>query len=88
MNLANLGKAGLLVAQNRLQTAGHNINNAATPGYNRQSVLVQTAGATATSAGWIGRGVVAVSVQRSYDNFLYQQLSDSQTKSAALTSYG
>lgn len=88
MNLANLGKAGLLVAQNRLQTAGHNINNAATPGYNRQSVLVQTAGATPTSAGWIGRGVVAVSVQRSYDNFLYQQLSDSQTRSAALTSYG
>lgn len=88
MNLANLGKAGLLVAQNRLQTAGHNINNAATPGYNRQSVLVQTAGATPTSAGWIGRGVVAVSVQRSYDNFLYQQLSDSQSKSAALTSYG
>jgi len=88
MNLANLGKAGLLVAQNRLQTAGHNINNAATPGYNRQSVLVQTAGATPTSAGWIGRGTVAVSVQRSYDSFLYRQLTDSQTKSAALTAYG
>ncbi|CAM5190597.1 Flagellar hook-associated protein 1 OS=Castellaniella defragrans OX=75697 GN=flgK PE=3 SV=1 [Castellaniella defragrans] len=88
MNLANLGKAGLLVAQNRLETAGHNINNAATPGYSRQSVLAQTAGATPTSAGWIGRGVMAVSVQRSYDSFLSQQLNDSQTQSAALKSYG
>ena len=33
MNLANLGKAGLLAAQNRLQTAGHNINNVDTAGY-------------------------------------------------------
>ncbi len=88
MNLANLGKAGLLVAQNRLQTAGHNINNAATAGYNRQTVLSQTAGATPTSAGWIGRGVQAVSVQRSYDNFLQNQLTSSLTRGAALKTYG
>ncbi|MFT0531544.1 flagellar hook-associated protein FlgK [Castellaniella hirudinis] len=88
MNLANLGKAGLLVAQNRLATAGHNINNAATAGFNRQTVLSQTAGATPTSAGWIGRGVMAVSVQRSYDNFLYMQLTGSITKGAALKTYG
>ncbi|CAM5194988.1 Flagellar hook-associated protein 1 OS=Castellaniella defragrans (strain DSM / CCUG 39792 /65Phen) OX=1437824 GN=flgK PE=3 SV=1 [Castellaniella denitrificans] len=88
MNLANLGKAGLLVAQNRLQTAGHNINNAATAGYSRQTVLSQTAGATPTSGGWIGRGVQAVSVQRSYDNFLQNQLTSSQTRGAALKTYG
>jgi flagellar hook-associated protein 1 FlgK len=88
MNLANLGKAGLLVAQNRLQTAGHNINNAATAGYNRQTVLSQTAGATPTSAGWIGRGVQAVSVQRSYDNFLQNQLTSSLTRGASLKTYG
>jgi flagellar hook-associated protein 1 FlgK len=88
MNLANLGLSGLQVAQNRLQTTGQNINNAATPGYNRQSVLVQTAGATPTAAGWVGRGVMAVSIQRSYDSFLSQQLNDSQTQSAALQSYG
>uniref|UniRef100_UPI00333EA4BD flagellar hook-associated protein FlgK n=1 Tax=Castellaniella defragrans TaxID=75697 RepID=UPI00333EA4BD len=88
MNLANLGKAGILVAQNRLQTAGHNINNSATEGYNRQSVLVQTAGATPTANGWIGRGVLAVSVQRAYDGFLYRQLTESQTKGAALATYG
>ncbi|WP_323017890.1 FlgK family flagellar hook-associated protein [Castellaniella sp.] len=88
MNLANLGKAGLLVAQNRLATAGHNINNAATAGYNRQTVLSQTAGATPTSGGWIGRGVQAVSVMRSYDNFLYNQFTTSLTRGAALKTYG
>nr|WP_066454282.1 flagellar hook-associated protein FlgK [Castellaniella caeni] len=88
MNLANLGKAGLLVAQNRLETAGHNINNAATAGYSRQTVLSQTAGATPTAAGWIGRGVQAVSVMRSYDSFLYTQLTSSLTKGAALKTYG
>lgn len=88
MNLANLGKAGLLVAQNRLQTAGHNINNAATAGYSRQTVLAQTAGATPTAGGWIGRGVQAVSVQRSYDNFLQSQLTGSLTRGAALKTYG
>lgn len=87
MNLANLGKAGLLTAQNRLQTTGHNINNADTTGYSRQSVIVQTAGATATASGWIGRGVMAVTVQRAYDDFVNRQLMESKTRNAALVTY-
>ncbi|AEC19312.1 flagellar hook-associated protein FlgK [Pusillimonas sp. T7-7] len=88
MNLANLGLTGLNAAQNRLQTAGHNINNAATEGYNRQSVLSATAGASATSAGYIGRGVQAVTVQRAYDSFLFRQLTSAQTTGASLAAYG
>lgn len=88
MNLANLGLSGLTAAQNRLQTAGHNINNAATEGFNRQTVLVATAGSRATSAGYIGRGVQAVTVQRAYDGFLYRQLVNAQTTGASIASYG
>lgn len=88
MNLANLGLSGLFAAQKRLQVAGHNLNNADTVGYNRQSVLSQTAGSVGTGSGFYGRGVQAVTVQRSYDNFLYQQLVRSQTAGAALVSYG
>lgn len=88
MNLANLGLSGLTAAQNRLQTAGHNINNAATDGFNRQTVLVQTAGATGTHAGYIGRGVQAVTVQRAYDGFLFRQLVGAQTAGASIVSYG
>lgn len=88
MNLANLGLSGLLAAQNRLQTAGHNLNNASTEGYNRQTVLSQTAGATQTAGGYLGRGVLAVTVQRSYDNFITRQLVQAQSNGAALVSYG
>lgn len=88
MNLANLGITGLYAAQKRMQVTGHNINNIDTPGYNRQSVLVETAGSVGGSAGYYGRGVQVVTVQRSYDNFLYQQLVRSQTAGAALVSYG
>lgn len=87
MNLANLAISGLQVAQNRLQTAGHNINNAATPGYNRQSVVVGTASARHTGAGWVGMGVQGYTVSRAYDNFLYRQLLNAQNQEAALTSY-
>ena len=88
MNLAKLGLAGLTTAQNRLQTAGHNINNAATDGFNRQTVLSATAGATSTHAGYIGRGVQAVTVQRAYDNFLSRQLVAAQTTGASIATYG
>lgn len=87
MNLANLGLTGLAAAQSRLQTAGHNINNAATEGYNRQQAVVQTAGARATGAGYIGRGVQVVTVQRAYDSFLSKQLSNSEGSLAAFSTY-
>lgn len=88
MNLANLGLSGILAAQNRLQTAGHNINNADTAGFNRQNVLVQTAGATNLGAGYIGRGVQAVTVQRAYDSFMFRQLTQAQSDGASLVAYG
>ena len=88
MNLANLGVAALNVAQNRMQTAGHNISNAYTDGYNRQSVKVSTTGAQNTGRGFIGTGVRSDSIERSYDNFLYRQVVNSQSKQAELASFG
>ncbi|MAK56528.1 MAG: flagellar biosynthesis protein FlgK, partial [Pusillimonas sp.] len=87
MNLSNLGLSGIQAAQNRLQTTGHNINNAATEGYNRQSVKVSTAGAQATGAGYVGLGVQVDTVERAYNNFLFRQLVDSQSTGAELASY-
>ncbi|KAA0910760.1 flagellar hook-associated protein FlgK [Pusillimonas sp. ANT_WB101] len=87
MNLAKLGLTGLNAAQSRLQAAGHNITNAATEGYNRQSVLVATAGALATSGGYVGRGVQPVTVQRAYDGLLQRQLVSARSTAASLTSY-
>ncbi|HUH60898.1 MAG TPA: flagellar hook-associated protein FlgK [Candidimonas sp.] len=88
MNLMNLGLSGINAAQNRLQTAGHNINNADTDGFNRQTVLSATAGATPTHAGYVGRGVDVITVQRAYDGFLSRQLVAAQTSGASLAAYG
>lgn len=88
MNLSNLGLAGLSVAQNRLQTTGHNINNAYTDGYNRQSVKVSTAGAQSMGRGYIGLGAKTDSIERAYDNFLYRQLVNSQSKQSELNAFG
>lgn len=88
MNLANLGLSGLAAATARLQTTGHNINNAATEGYNRQTVVVSTAGGRNMGYGFIGQGVRTDSVERSYNNFLYRQLVNAQSTGASLVSYG
>lgn len=87
MNLAKLGLGALNAAQYKMKTAAHNVNNAAVEGYNRQTVLTQTAGAQAMGGGYVGRGVEAVTINRSYDNFLFQQLVAARGQNAALSSY-
>src|SRR5690606_29695293 len=87
MNLAKLGLGDLNAAQYKLKTSAHNINNAAVEGYNRQTVLTQTAGAQPTAGGYVGRGVELVTVERSYDNFLFKQLINARSHNASLGSY-
>ncbi len=87
MNLAKMGLGAMNAAQYKLTTAAHNVNNSAVEGYNRQTVLTQTAGAKATGAGYVGRGVQTVTVNRSYDNFLFTQLVQAEGQGAALKSY-
>src|SRR5690606_15314454 len=88
MNLSQLGLSTMNAARARLITAGHNINNAGTPGYSRQSVIVSTAGATATGQGFFGRGVQVDTVRRAYNNFLANQFVSAQSKGAMLASFG
>ncbi|WJJ93188.1 flagellar hook-associated protein FlgK [Neopusillimonas aromaticivorans] len=88
MKLANLGLAAINVAQNRMQTAGHNINNVYTDGYNRQQVKVSTEGAQNMGRGYIGMGARVDSIERSYDNFLYRQVVNAKSKQAELASFG
>ena len=63
----NIGGSSLATQQLGLQVTGHNISNAATAGYHRQSVLFESLGGT-------GSGVRASGIRRSEDRFLLQQL--------------
>ena len=78
MSILNIGTRALLANQLALQTAGNNVANVNTPGYSRQSVLLQSVEGAFSGAGYYGNGVNAATVLRSHDQFL--------TRQAALTS--
>ncbi len=81
--LLGIGQSALMAAYAQLQTTGHNIANANTPGYSRQEAVFATAGGTYTGGGFLGMGVDLVTVQRSYDRFLAGELASSTAASAA-----
>ncbi len=69
--------SGLIAAQRSLETVNHNISNANTDGYSRQTVELGTNLARYTGGGYIGQGVNVTNVTRSYDQFINKQLSSS-----------
>jgi len=69
--------SGLMSAQRSLETTSHNIANVNTEGYSRQSVDLRTRPASFTGAGYIGQGVDARTVTRSYDQFVTAQFTSS-----------
>lgn len=82
MSLLNVGARALLVNQVALQTTGHNISNVNTPGYSRQSVVMQTVQGQFTGGGYIGQGVNLETIVRNYSELLTRQA----TASAAVQS--
>ncbi|HVO06538.1 MAG TPA: flagellar hook-associated protein FlgK [Burkholderiaceae bacterium] len=73
-DMLSTGVTGLLAFQKALSTISHNISNATTPGYSRQSVNLMSNPAEPTANGWIGNGVTVAGVTRSYDSFLNAQV--------------
>jgi flagellar hook-associated protein 1 FlgK len=71
--LLNVGTRALLVNQAALQTAGNNIANVNTPGYSRQSVVLQAVQGQYTGGGYVGKGVEMVTIERAYSSFLTKQ---------------
>lgn len=81
--LLGIGQSALMAAYAQLQTTGHNIANANSPGYSRQEAMFATAGGTYSGVGFLGMGVDLVTVQRRYDRFLTGELASSAAASAA-----
>ena len=71
--LMSIGVRAMFANYSSMQTTGHNIANAQTPGYSRQTVQLQTSGGQSTGAGFFGKGVDVVTVQRANDAFLDSQ---------------
>lgn len=82
-----VGVSALRAAQAGLVTTGHNIANAATPGYTRQRTIQEPALPQMTGSGFIGQGVDVRTVERVYSQFLVNQVRDAETEQARLSTY-
>lgn len=86
-SIFNIGVGALNAAQAGLLTTGHNISNAATPGFNRQQTVQTTNTPQFTGAGFLGQGTNVVTVKRIYSQFLANQVMSAQTQQSELSTY-
>lgn len=89
----NTALSGLLAHQKALQTAGHNVSNAATPGYSRQRVDLKSIGGSVIPAVWaktdgVGRGVEVTGLVRIRDEFLESRMLRETATNSHLNSLG
>lgn len=77
-----IGKKGAIAHQQALNVVGHNITNAETKGYSRQTVSLKTTAplnAEGLAAGQIGTGVTLAEIQRIRDKFIDESLRDQKS---------
>ncbi|WP_020482810.1 flagellar hook-associated protein FlgK [Methylomonas sp. MK1] len=87
MDIMNSALSGLAASRRALETTSNNISNVNTEGYSRQRVELATRSEQYTGSGYIGSGVDAVNIVRSYDQFLTDQLRFSTSAFAAADTY-
>lgn len=83
----SIGVSGLSAAQLGLLTTEHNVVNANTPGYTRQTTVQATNVAINTGAGAIGQGVHVQTIKRLYDQYLTSQVNSAQTQVSELAAF-
>ena len=86
-SILGVGQSGLAAAQVGITTTGHNITNAATPGYSRQLVVQASKGGQQIGSGFQGQGTDVVSIQRVFDDFTASRVNSSQTGKAAFDTF-
>ena len=71
--LLSVATGAMIANQAVLQTTGNNIANVNTPGYSRQTAVLQTVQGQFTGGGYIGKGVALTTIERNYSEFLTRQ---------------
>lgn len=85
--MLSIGLTGLNAAQANLNTISHNISNASTPGYSRQTVSQTTNDPQFSGAGFFGQGVKVDNVKRQYNEFLNQQVLTASARKEQYAAY-
>lgn len=83
----SIGVSGLAAAQAGLLATGHNITNAGTDGYHRQSIVQSAAMPLATGSGYFGQGVQIDTVLRAYSGFIENQVAAAQAGASYFNTY-
>jgi flagellar hook-associated protein 1 FlgK len=79
----NVGISSLIANQQALTTTGHNIANANSAGYSRQTVATSALIGQNTGAGYVGKGVQVATVMRHYNELLNRQSNAANATSSA-----
>ncbi|PCJ26658.1 MAG: flagellar hook-associated protein FlgK [SAR86 cluster bacterium] len=74
VDLLRMGANSLQSWQQALNTTGHNIANANTDGFSRQTVQLDTVAPQGFGFGFIGQGAKISSIERSHNSFLTSQV--------------
>lgn len=86
-SIFDIGVSGLNAAQAALTTTSHNIANASTAGFHRQTAIQGTQQPQKTGSGFFGKGVRVDTVLRSYSQFLDGAVLQAQTQDSYLQAY-
>ncbi|WP_324171179.1 flagellar hook-associated protein FlgK [Sulfurimonas sp.] len=78
-NALHIGYSGLNVAQNGINTTGHNISNAETEGYTRQRVVQASSTPLQAAPGNVGNGATIMNIKRIFDNFVFDKYTDASS---------
>lgn len=85
VGVLSIGLSGMEASRLGMQVVQHNVANANTAGYSRQTASQATNYAQGTGVGYFGSGTHVVTVKRQYDRFLTDQVNRAQTNLSALT---
>ena len=86
-DILNVSVSGLRVSQSALRTIGHNIANANTEGYSRQSVHINSSGGLNNGGNFLGQGSYTANVERTVDNFVTAQIRQETTLHGELKAF-
>lgn len=83
-DVLGISSSGALAAQRALSTTSHNIANATTEGFSRQRTELSTRPPQPRGNGAVGTGVIVEDVNRSYNEFVVEELRNTASVSKSL----
>ena len=81
MGILDMGRSALAAQTAAIGVTGQNISNVNTPGYSRQTAVLETAPFNPDQTPAVGNGVVVATIKRTYDSFLQTQINTATSAS-------